>query len=47
MASKEFESRFESGEVAESLDFIEWAGELKTLQMLNAQREALFGVRLN
>ena len=47
MASKEFESRFESGDVAESLGFIEWAGELKTLQLLNAQREALLGVRVN
>lgn len=47
MASKEFESLFESSNVAESLDFIEWAGELKTLQILNAQREALLGIRLN
>ena len=47
MASKEFETRFESGNVTESLDFIEWAGELKTLQLLNAQREALLGVRVN
>jgi hypothetical protein len=47
MASKEFESQFERGAVAESLDFIEWAGELKTLQMLEAQKEALIGVRVN
>ena len=47
LASEEFASRFESGNTGESLDFIEWAGELKTLQMLNAQREALMGVRLN
>jgi len=47
MASKEFESQFERGDVAESLDFIEWAGELKTLQMLEAQKEALIGVRVN
>jgi len=47
MASKEFGSQFERGALAESLDFIEWAGELKTLQILEAQKEALIGVRLN
>lgn len=47
MASKEFESRFERGDLAESLDFIEWAGELKTFQKLNDQKEALLGVRLS
>jgi hypothetical protein len=45
--SKDFQSRFESGELTESLDFIEWAGELKTLQMLNSQKQALLDVRLN
>jgi hypothetical protein len=47
MSSKDFQSRFESGDVAESLDFIEWAGEVKTLQTLAAQRQALLGIRLN
>lgn len=47
MGSKDFESRFGKGDLGESLDFIEWAGELKTLQMLNDQREALLGVRLS
>ena len=47
MSSEDFQSRFENGEVAESLDFIEWAGEVKTLQMLAAQRQALLGIRLN
>ncbi len=45
--NKDFQSRFESGELTESLDFIEWAGELKTLQMLNSQQQALLDVRLN
>lgn len=45
--SKLFQRQFESGEMAESLDSIEWAGELKTLEILNAQREALLGIRLN
>lgn len=47
MASRVFESRFERGDLAESLDFIEWAGELKTFQRLNDQREALLGVHLS
>jgi hypothetical protein len=38
---------FERGDIAESLDFIEWAGELKTIQMLKDQKEALLGVRLS
>ncbi len=40
-SSEEFERRFEAMEVAESLDFIEWAGEIKTYRLLEAQRQAL------
>ena len=47
MVSREFQSRFENGDLEESLDFIEWAGELRTLQMLNIQKQALLGIRLN
>ncbi len=47
MASKDFENRFKRGDIEESLDFIEWAGEFKTFKMLNDQREALLGVRLS
>src|SRR5262245_46499421 len=46
MASDEFERRFNAGGVEESLDFIEWAGEIKTYQLLDAQRQALQGVQL-
>ena len=46
MASDEFERRFSAGEVEESLEFIEWAGEIKTHQLLDAQRQALRGVQL-
>jgi hypothetical protein len=46
IASDEFERRFNVGEVEESLDFIEWAGEIKTHRVLDAQRQALQGVRL-
>jgi hypothetical protein len=46
LTSDEFERRFNAGEVEESLDFIEWAGELKTYRLLDAQRHALQGVQL-
>ena len=46
LTSDEFEHRFNAGEVEESLDFIEWAGEIKTYRLLDAQRHALQGVQL-
>ena len=47
MTSEEFERRFNAGDLAESLDFIEWAGEIKTYQLLEAQWQALQKVQLN
>lgn len=47
LTSEEFGRRFNAGEVTESLDFIEWAGEIKTYQLLEAQQQALQRVRLN
>lgn len=47
LTSEEFGRRFEAGEVAESLDFIEWAGEIKTYHLLETQRQALQGAQLN
>ncbi|HBY93735.1 MAG: hypothetical protein M5U01_23130 [Ardenticatenaceae bacterium] len=47
LTSEEFERRFNAGQVSESLDHIEWAGEIKTYQLLEARRQALQGVRLN
>ena len=44
--SEEFTRRFEAGEVDESLDFIEWAGEIKTARLLQSQRQALQSVQL-
>ena len=46
LTSEEFERRFNAGETAESLDFIEWVGEIKTYRLLDAQRQALHGVQL-
>lgn len=47
LTSEEFKHRFEAGEVDESLDFIEWAGEIKTYHLLEAHRQALQGAQLN
>jgi len=47
LTSEEFERRFNAGEVEESLDFIEWAGEIKTYRLLDAHRQALQGVQLH
>lgn len=45
--SDEFERRFSAGELAENLDFIEWAGEIKTHNLLKAQQQALQEAQLN
>jgi hypothetical protein len=47
LTSKEFERRFDAGKVEESLDFIEWAGEIKTYRLLRSHRQALKGAQLN
>jgi hypothetical protein len=41
MSSVEFERGFESGQIEESLDYIEWSGEIKTLRLLEDQLHAL------
>jgi hypothetical protein len=41
MTSDEFAQRFTHGELEDSLDFVEWAGEVKTYQLLEAQKNAL------
>jgi len=44
MSTAEFERRFKPGDLEETLDFIEWEGEIKTLRLLeeklNAFKEA-------
>ena len=39
--SEEFAQRFETGKIGESLDYIEWAGEIETYRRLEEQRQAL------
>ena len=46
LTAEEFERRFNVGEMTESLDFIEWAGEIKTYRLLDAHRQALQEVQL-
>lgn len=46
LPSDEFERRFNAAGIQESLDFIEWAGEIKTSRLLEAQRHALQGIQL-
>ena len=46
LPSEEFMRRFEAGELAESLDYIEWAGDIKTSHLLQTQQRALQSVHL-
>jgi len=41
LTSEEFMRRFEAGALDESLDYIEWAGEIKTYHPLQTQQRAL------
>ena len=46
LTSAQFEQRFAARELDESLDFIEWLGEIKTLRLLEEQQQALTGLTL-
>ena len=41
LSTAEFERRFKPGDLEESLDFIEWQGEIKTLSLLEEKYEVL------
>lgn len=45
-ASEDFERRFAAGEFKETLDFIEWSGEIKMLRILEGQQRALAGAQI-
>jgi hypothetical protein len=47
LSSDAFERQFAAGHLAETLDFIEWAGELKTYHLLLAQQETLQGASVD
>jgi len=46
LTSAQFEQRFAARELDESLDFIEWLGEIKTWRLLDEQQHALNGLTL-
>ena len=46
MTSDEFERCYAAAEIAESLERIEWLGEIKMLRVLNEQKLALDGARV-
>jgi phage shock protein A len=46
MSSKEFQRRFNGRDLKETLEFVEWQGELKTLQRLEEQKHALASARV-
>ncbi len=43
LGSDDFLRRYEGGELSESLDFIEWTGEIRTYELLLERQEALQG----
>jgi hypothetical protein len=47
LTSEEFERRFTAGKINETLDFIEWAGEIKTYHLLKAQQQGLQRAQLH
>jgi hypothetical protein len=47
LTSEEFERRFATGDLGESLDHIEWAGEIKTYHLLTEQQQALQKARIH
>ena len=47
LSSDEFTRRYEDGDLSESLDFIEWTGEIQTYELLLERQEALQGAHVN
>ena len=45
MSSEEFESRFEAGEIKETLELIDWLMEIQALRSLDEQHQALKNAR--
>ena len=47
MTTTEFERRFDGKDLKETLDFLDWWGEIKMLRLLEDKHRALAGVRIN
>lgn len=46
MSTAEFERRFDGQDLKESVDFIDWSGEIKMLHLLEDKHSALAGVQI-
>ncbi len=46
MSSDEFVRRYEAGEIKETLDLVDWWGEIQMLRVLKEQQLALQGARV-
>ena len=46
-SSEDFERKYSAGELEESLDFIDWFGEIKTLHLLQDQEKALQEIEIS
>ncbi len=46
MSTAEFERRFTPDDLGETLDFIEWQGEIKTLRFLEEKRDTLKAAKI-
>jgi hypothetical protein len=46
MSTTEFERRFHPGDLEETLDFIEWEGEIETLRLLEEKRQVIQGAHI-
>ncbi len=47
MTTAEFARRFDGHDLKETLEFIEWSGEIKMLELLEEQRQALQGASVS
>jgi uncharacterized LabA/DUF88 family protein len=47
MSSAQFEHRYKAGEIEETLDFADWLMEIKALELLEEQVQALDNARLD
>ena len=46
MSSAEFERRFHPGDLEETLEFIEWEGEIETLHLLEEKKSIIQSARI-
>ncbi len=46
MSTAEFERRFHPGDLEETLEFIEWEGEIETLRLLEEKKEIIQSARI-